>query len=562
MKNFKRFTAAVAATLMAASLSIPMAMNVSAEKDIIKFTGEVGENHQYFAFKIFGGEVKTIDEGGVQKTELTNIVWANESKSADFLDALKSDTSIGSDFSDCTNAAEVAAVLGTYKNKSPEAKAFAKFVAANKDKVQGINAMAAPIIEAKSDGYYVIIESSLINGDASIPTDSAMTSYLLAVYDASEGAELEVKSAIPTVIKKIKENSTLDESVGTTDNRMSDYVIPTDYNDTADFSIGDTVPFQIVGSMPSNIDEYASYKYIFHDTLDSQFTLADEFGTSDVTITIDGTEITSGYTVTAVDNEITITFADIKKVATLTANSKVVVDYSATLSNAAVIGQNGQKNAVYLEYSNNPNVGGEGETDTTSKTPKDEVIAFTYELDVTKIDGANEDLKLEGAKFKLQATDGEHKDKWVIVDKNGKVLGWVDTEADGSELTSNDDGIFKVIGLDKGNYSFKEIDPPKGYNILEDPVAFDITATIGNSQNDNEITGDELSYLRLTVNNQQKPGSVGTGTVGMSIENNSGSTLPSTGGMGTTLFYLGGGAMVAVAGIVLIAKKRMNKNAE
>lgn len=148
------------------------------------------------------------------------------------------------------------------------------------------------------------------------------------------------------------------------------------------------------------------------------------------------------------------------------------------------------------------------------------------------------------------------------MDKNGKVLGWVDTEADGSELTSNDDGIFKVIGLDKGNYSLKEIDPPKGYNILEDPVAFDITATIGNSQNDNEITGDELSYLRLTVNNQQKPGSVGTGTVGMSIENNSGSTLPSTGGMGTTLFYLGGGAMVAVAGIVLIAKKRMNKNAE
>lgn len=558
MKNFKRFTAAVAATLMAASLSIPMAMTASAVKDTISFTGEVGENHKYFAFKIFGGEVKTTDVDDVQKTELTNIVWANEEKSADFLDALKLDTSIGSDFKDCTNAAEVAAVLGTYQNNSPKAKAFAKFVAANKDKVAIVNAISNNAILADTDGYYVVVETPL----EGTPESAAMTSYLLAVYDASEGAELEVKSAIPTVIKKIKENSTLDESVGTTDNRMSDYVIPTDYNDTADFSIGDTVPFQIVGSMPSNIDEYASYKYIFHDTLDSQFTLAENFGASNVTITIDGTTITSGYTVTAVDNEITITFTDIKKVAALTANSKVVVDYSATLSNAAVIGQMGQKNAVYLEYSNNPNVGGEGETDTTSKTPKDEVIAFTYELDVTKIDGANKDLKLEGATFKLQATDGEHGGKWVKVDANGKVSGWADKEADGSELTSNKDGIFKVIGLDKGNYSLKEIDPPKGYNILANPVAFDITAAIGNSQNDNEITGDELSYLRLTVDDQQKLGSVGTGTVGMSIENNSGSTLPSTGGMGTTLFYLGGGAMVAVAGIVLITKKRMNKNAE
>lgn len=555
MKNFKRFTAAVAATLMAASLSIPMTMNVSAAtKDTISFTGEAGTGHQYFAYRIFGGEVKTTDN----KTELTNIVWANPDKADDFLAALQKDVTIGSDFTNCTNAAEVAAVLGTYQNNSPKAKAFAKFVAANKDKVQIVNAISGSAISATDDGYYVIVETPL-NGT---PQDAAMTSYLLAVYDASEGAEIEVKSAIPTVIKKIKENSALPDTVGTTDNRMSDYNIPADYNDTADFSIGDTVPFQIVGSMPSNIDEYASYKYIFHDTLDSQFTLAENFGVSNVTITIGGEKVTTGYTVAVENNEITITFDNIKNVAELTADSKVVVDYSATLSNAAEIGQFGQKNAVYLEYSNNPNVSGEGETDTTSKTPKDEVIAFTYELDVTKIDGANEDLKLAGAKFKLQATDGEHINKWVQVDIDGKVSGWADTEADGSELTSGTDGIFKVIGLDQGNYSLKETEAPKGYNILADPVAFDITASIGHSQSDDTIDGQELSYLKLTVNGNQNVGIVGTGIVEMSIENNSGSTLPSTGGMGTKLFYLGGGAMVAVAGIVLITKKRMSKNAE
>ena len=102
MKNFKRFTAAVAATLMAASLSIPMAMNVSAAtKDTISFTGEAGTGHQYFAYRIFGGEVKTTDN----KTELTNIVWANPDKADDFLAALQKDVTIGSDFTNCTNAA-------------------------------------------------------------------------------------------------------------------------------------------------------------------------------------------------------------------------------------------------------------------------------------------------------------------------------------------------------------------------------------------------------------------------------------------------------------------------
>lgn len=574
MKNFKRFTAAIAATLMAATLSVPMATSLTTsaatQENMIKFIGEVGTGHYYNAFQIFKGDVITTTnaDGETETSELQNITWANPTSAADFLTALKDDTTIGSKFTNCTNAAEVAAVLGTFANNSADAKAFAKVVVANKEKVSLINPISSGMIEATTDGYYVIIESPLIGADASTPVDSAMTSYLLAVYDASEGAEIAVKSSIPTVIKKIKENSELAAEVGTTDDKMASYTIPDNYNDTADFSIGDTVSFQIVGSMPSNINEYKTYKYIFHDTLDSQFTLAKNFGIANVTVKVDGESVTTGYTVeVGQNNEITIKFEDlkaaVKDATTLTENSKVVVDYSATLSNAAVIGQNGQKNKVYLEYSNNPNVGGAGETDTTSKTPEDTVIAFTYELDVTKIDGADETLKLEGAEFKLQATNGDHAGKWVKVDDNGIVSGWADAEADGSVLTSGANGIFKVIGLDDGSYSLQETLAPKGYNTLTDPVVFTITADTNNSQNDNAIDGTELDTLQIKVGSADAvDGNAATGIVAMNVENNSGSTLPSTGGIGTTLFYLAGGAMVAVAGIFLITKKRMNKDAE
>lgn len=578
MKNTRKFAAMIAALTLSACSIAPMAMNVSAAatENTISFSGQVAEiGHTYKAYRIFDGTVKTTDavvgEDGTTvvtpaKTELTGIKWAKEESSADFLAALKADTTIGSDFTSCTNAAEVAKVLGGYQNDSVNAKAFAKLVAAQKANL--VEVIGGATITADTDGYYVIIEDSLTGNP--IPTDSAMTSYLLAVYDASAGAEIEVKSAIPTVIKKIKENTTLDTSVGTTDNNMADYTIPANYNDTADFSIGDTVPFQIVGSMPSNIADYKTYKYIFHDTLDSQFTLANDFDTAGVTVKIGNTTIESSmYTVSSLNNQITITFTDIKSAGVeLTADSKVVVDYSATLSNTAVIGKNGQQNKVYLEYSNNPNFGGEGETDTTSKTPEDKVIAFTYELDVTKIDGANKELKLGGAEFKLKATDGEHANKWAIVDdgsKNaankGKITGWADSEDDASILTSaTEDGIFKVIGLDDGAYSLTETKAPSGYNKLTGPIAFTITANTSNNQNDNEIDGEELTALKITVGGKETNGNLDTGIVAMDVENNSGSTLPSTGGMGTTLFYLGGGAMVAVAGVFLITKKRMGKS--
>ena len=243
---------------------------------------------------------------------------------------------------------------------------------------------------------------------------------------------------------------------------------------------------------------------------------------------------------------------------TLNSSTKIIVEYTALLNGSDVkIGKPGQTNAAYLEYSNNPNVGGSGET---SKTPEDKVIAFTYKLDVTKLDGATKD-KLEGAKFKLKAEDGAHSGKWARV-SNDKISGWVDNEDDATELKSGANGVFSVIGLDDGKYRLKETVAPSGYNTLTDAIEFIISAETSNSQNDNTIDGNELTKLEITVGESGTPvsGDLASGAVSMEVENNSGSTLPSTGGIGTTIFYVLGGTLVVGSGIALVTKKRLGKN--
>lgn len=555
MTKFKRFSAAVAATLMAACMVAPMAtgFSASAAANYVSFEGETVGEHTYVAYKIFKGDAEA--SGFDSKVELKNVDWAMDAtNAAAFLEALQNDDAFGDDFANCTSAPDVVGVLTTYETDSTKAKAFAAFAVTNKQYLTSTAEGADGTINLTEDGYYVIEETTLApdtNGDG------AKTLYLLGVYDADTGAEISVKSSIPSVEKKIQENVKTGEW-------QDDDTYGVRYNDTADFSIGDTVPFKLIGTIPSTIGTYDTYQYVFHDTLGKEFTVDTENFAPTVTV---GTTVLTPTSATAdTDAEtgittITIDFEDIKAAATaagvtLSDTSKVVVTYDAVLNENAVIGQPGQTNEVYLEYSNNPNNGGDG----TSHTKVDKVIAFTYELDVTKIDGANPDLKLEGAEFKLQATDGANAGKWVIVDdETYRITGWSDTEEGASTLTSGSDGVFKVIGLDDGAYSLKETQAPGIYNLLTEPITFTITADTNNAQNDDTIDGTELETLQIKVGTKEAVGGdVDTGIVAMDVENNSGASLPGTGGIGTTLFYLGGGAMVAVAGVYLISKKRMN----
>ncbi len=559
MKKTRKLAALAASILAVACLAAPMSSSISfsadADANTITITSTDNATHTYNVYQIFGG---TVTDG-----KLEGITFAGSDFDA-FLAALQSADTIGSDFADCTTIGAVANVLAGYTTDSTSAKAFAKFVATHTDLVKTItpNSVTGPNLTGiTDDGYYVIVEGDLTGAE-----DAAMTRYILAQYDASAGAEIRAKSSYPTVEKKIQED---DKNVaGNPTNGAADG--NEKWNDVADYCISEEVPFKLYGTMPNTIDDYTTYKYIFHDTLGSEFTLANDFTTNGVTVKIDGIEVEGGYEVSTSNDDgytIDITFADIKSCTdtnsnqiSITKDTVVTVEYKATLNDTAVIGQKGQTNEVYLEYSNNPNYDGTG-TETTSKTPTDKVIAFTYEIDTTKIDSATSKA-LEGATFALyrETANGDKEYATFNTDADGTITGWT-SDADSKSTTSGSSFIFK--GLDDGTYYLEEITAPEGYNKLENAIKLVLTATTSNTQNE-DADGTEYTNLTLTVDDTTNAESSNTsdtsntsGKVSLTVSNKSGSTLPSTGGIGTTIFYVAGGILVAGAGVLLVSKKRM-----
>ena len=564
MKKTRRFASLATAAILAACAVVPATMSalpVSAQTvTITQATGNAEADHTYSAYQIFKG---TVVDGA-----LTGIDWNKDIvNDGALLTALKGDTQLGKYFANCTSAAEVAAALnakvagteeGTetsvFANNGALTQHFAELVKANlKDNVTASATSAKNGTSAElsitADGYYLIVDDT-----ANLQT-GAYSRYILTTVDADSDTTLSIaqKASSPTVVKKVKENTDVDDYTYT-DARGSQ--TDKDYNDVADYNIGDAVPFKLYGTMPSTIGDYEHYRYIFHDTLGTQFTAP---AVGDVTVKVDGKNAV-GATVAIAGNEITVTFADIKDGNTITASSVVTVEYSAVLNKTAQIGLSGQENAVKLEYSNDSYWDGSG-TPTTSKTPEDKVIVFTYELDVTKQDSVT-DKKLKDAEFNLKNAA----DKYAKVDENGYVTGWVDSEEAGSTLKSDENGLFKVIGLDDGTYTLTETKAPTGYNLLNAPVTLKLDATTASGQNWDVFDATKaLTDLTLTVDTgaaqpAKTPGegdSFGKyGVVETTVLNTSGSSLPSTGGIGTTIFYVAGGVLVVGAGVLLITKKR------
>ena len=455
------------------------------------------EGHTYEAYQIFTGDLYE----GI----LSNIVWGS-----------------GISATGKTALGDAAAKAETLKTDA-DAKAFAKEVAPYLDTVAGsantVNG-GKYVISGLAAGYYLVKDH-----DGSLTGDyDAYTEYIVRVVKDTTAAP---KSSVPEVEKTVKDN---DGS--------------TEYKDAADYNMGDSVPFQLKATLASNVSAYTTYKVVFHDTLSKGLKY-----NNDAKVKIGDTE-TSGFTVTASVNDdgtttLTVSCDDVKALGA--GNSSVItVDYTATLNQNAVLGSAGNPNKVKLEYSNNPNKSETGNNE-TGETPEDVVIVFTYELDTTKVDGEDNTKKLNGAEFKLKNAAG----KWAIVNTEGKVTGWSDTEEGGSTLTSDANGLFKVIGLDEGAYYLKETKAPDGYNLLKNEIAVVITATI-----DDETR--TLTNLAVTADNKPGTGNTSTGIAVITIANNKGSTLPETGGIGTTIFYTVGGILVLVAVVLLVTKKRMS----
>lgn len=525
MKHMKKLVTLLLALIMALALVVPASA----------YTVDNKTDHAYKAYQIFSGT-----QSAESKPALGDVVWGTGIDGAKFLPALKADTRFGTGnkniFAACTTAADVAAIMAQQQDKSDVAKAFANVAA------QYLTKTAVNIAKETSDvvltpGYYLLV-------DVTTPGKG----------DAMNSALLQVTGKGNIIIEQKYDAPSVDKSVKDTDGA---------WGEAADWCIGSNVPFQLIGKLPSNYDDYESYKYVFHDTLGAGLQY-----NGDVKVYVRNgdtdTELLSGFTVapnkaaTAGGGSLTITFDNLKTVASVTSTSSIVVKYTAKLLNTAVIGQPGNPNEVYLEYSSNPNFSGTG-TPPTSETPKDTVLVFTYQLDINKVDGTTPTKKLQNAEFKLKCiaaeTEATWNGKWVTVDANNKVTGWVDTQNKGSALITNANGLAQVIGLDAGTYELYETKAPGGYNQLKKPIKIVITATLDKE----EKTGPALTALTIKVDESAaEEGDVTKGTVSTTVTNNSGATLPETGGVGTTLFYIIGGVLMVGAAVLLVTRKRMN----
>lgn len=310
------------------------------------------------------------------------------------------------------------------------------------------------------------------------------------------------------------------------------------WEDSADYDIGDDVPFQLKATIAQDYDNYKVYKLTFHDKESAGLTFKPET----VVVKIDGatvdsreyhvvtTGLTDGYT-------FEVRFADLKSTAAK-AGSVITVEYSSKLTGEnVVIGSTGNPNTMHVTYSNNPNDDQGGEN---GKTPDDTVIVFTYKTVVNKVtknpayvEGGSEPkyIPLKGAGFTLYKKNA-----------SGEYVA-VGSEVKGDEMTT-----FEWKGLDDGAYKISETTTPAGYNTIAD-IEFTITA-------EHDVLSDNPTLTSLSGGNKFT-GEVSTGAVSADIENNTGSTLPVTGGMGTTIFYVLGSVLVIGAAVLLITKKRM-----
>ena len=304
------------------------------------------------------------------------------------------------------------------------------------------------------------------------------------------------------------------------------------WQDSADWDIGDWIPFQLQATLPTiGFEHYKKYYLAFHDTVGAGFELIGEsFNEGDIVVKVDGVEITKGYKVTRQSDGFIVEFPDVKSAPVNAGPGSIVsVEYVAQLACDAAIGSRGNKNAMFLSYSDNPDWDGTG-VPSTSETPVDSVVVFTYELYVSKVDGDGKPLK--GATFRLEkrATDVWFENALAVLNEDG---------------TS-----FHFKGLSDGMYRLTEIVTPGGYNTIE-PIEFEIVAS-HDIQGDNptleSVYGVTDSDLEFTVND---------GTLSMTVVNNAGIMLPSTGGAGTTLLYVFGGILLLAAVIVLLIRHSM-----
>ncbi|MBM6756042.1 SpaH/EbpB family LPXTG-anchored major pilin [Collinsella tanakaei] len=388
-------------------------------------------------------------------------------------------------------------------------------------------------------GYYLVDP-----GDA--PEDSEEHSSInlnaILVNVLKDAVEVNLKSEYPTVDKTVENGQ-----------------------NHASAQVGDKLNFKLEATIP-DVTNYEKYIFNLQDTLSDGLTLDQD----SVKVQVGGTDADAGnYAVkfgagTAGDPSMTVHFGtssdggttyDAKAYFTGKAGQKITVTYTATVNENAIVNADDELNSAKVEYSTSP----DGES--TGESEDDKTHQYTFGFDLTKVDGADDETVLPGATFQLKTADGSEVIKLVktasgayrpatgaeaAVSDDGKT--WVE------EVTTGDDGKLVFVGLAEGEYQLVETKAPDGYNELGAPKYIKIAATYN--------TDGTLQYWTVSIFDQTgqelTPSQDNNGQDSITVENNKGTLLPGTGGMGTVIFTVVGVAVVAGGAIWMVQRNRRN----
>lgn len=533
-KVIKKLLAALLAVAMVCAMAVPAFAGT--EGDITKW-------HSFSAFQIFTGDV-TGNE--IKDFKISNVEWGSNiaDDAAAFLDQLKSADTIGPLFANANSARDVLEVISQWHDSDANSIAFARFVCHYL--YPDANAKPKPAVEGGggSDhihfdkaGYYLVVDTTPFNhGDF----DHAYNSFLLMVTRDNWNVPITPKAEKPSVKKEVFDN--FDNQDGTSTGV---------FGSSADHAINEKFQFKLTATLPASTDHaydyYDTYAVCFKDTLSEGITYD---GPDSVVIksnnnTHDTTIVPSKYTIDTKNlenqNYFEVNIHDVKACAKdagfdLNDGATITFTYTAHLNEKATVnttsGPTDNKNSVQLQYSNNPRPG-----DYWGTTPKSEVYVFTYQLNNTKYhDDDNPNNVLAGAGFRLYSNKDCTEEQEIKLKKNttdGTYSPYFGTDA-GDEMFSDEHGQFNVKGLDAGTYYLKETNPPKDYSACANK---EIVISATHDGNHVSLSGN----LSTTIINKK----------------DGGITLPSTGGIGTTIFYVVGGGLMVAAIVLLVTKKRM-----
>lgn len=515
MKHAKKIMSFLLALAMVFAMAAPVwAGNTTPHTITIKHSNSA---HTYTAYQVFKGDISD--------NKLTNIEWGSGiSDAANLLNELKAIES--SPYANCVSAQDVADILAGFSNNSEQVDVFAKIV--NRHLSLDNQSSDAPIpegniykygIDVTGDGYYLVKDTGKISGE------DVATKYILEVV---KDVVVEAKAEVPTIDKVIVD---ADSSSG---------------KGTAQ-DVGSIVSFKLTTKVPE-MDSYDTYKYVVNDTMSAGLTGVDKDGNGkiDVTVTIGGKDYTD-FTIEQNGQSFKIEFADLIS-QKANKGQEIVIQYAATINDEA-LKTDKETNTVYLEYSNNPS-----DTQSNGSTPDKTVYVYDFDIVIDKYTGDEDTGKrLSGAHFVLYKKESgqnlyyyydntEKKIVWKPIDANETVESAVNNGKI-TEVITNGEGAAEFKGLDTGVYYLQETMAPEGYNLMKEDVRVEITA---NYASDGQISSSSATSESEGQYQQTQK-----------VENNSGSELPSTGGTGTTMFYIIGGILVVGALVLLIAKRRM-----